>query len=278
MADQLNTAAGAFAAIIPEQWSNVYTTNLRAARPLTAAVARTYENEVQVGDTVRIPTWADGTANFVVDGQAVDAQSTDTSTQSLVVDKIIAYDEIVTKLADLQSFEYMNMLRDRTVNAIMTKIETYLHTLVSPSTSAPDHVIDIDTGTTLVVADILEAKDLLDTQNVALEGRKLICGTSQMNDLLTLDPMVNSDYGNGATGSVNGFLSKPSFGFDLASTTIAGNTAILFHPSFLQMAIQQDMEIKVDDLSSQGIRGHRVSSTLIMGAKQIDNTRVVKLS
>lgn len=278
MADEYNTAAGTFAAIIPEQWSSNYTDNLRSSHPLTASVARTYENEVQVGDTVRIPTWADGTAAFVVDGQAVDAQSTAQSTQSLVVDKIIAYDEIVTQLADLQSFEYMNMLRDRGTAAMLDKVDTYLYTLISPSTSAPDHVIDFDSGSTMVGADILEGKDLLDIQNVSSTERKLICGTAQYNDMLTLDPFVRSSYGNSATGSSQGVISEPAYGFDISSSTNAGAAAYLFHPSFMQMAIQKNLEVKVDDLSSQGIRGHRVSMTLIMGAKQIDNTRVVALS
>ena len=61
-------------------------------------------------------------------------------------------------------------------------------------------------------------------------------------------------------------------------TSELGNVAYLFHPAFMTMAIQEAMDIKVYDLGVDGQRGHRVNTDLLFGIKQLDSTRVVKLS
>ena len=277
MADQLHTTGGTLSAIVPENWSEKFTDVLRANRPLLAKVARTYEGDVQRGDTVRIPSLADGTAVILAEGAAADAVASTSTTSSLVVDEMVAIDHIVTTQGELQSISFMNHLRDGMVNAISQKMETQLFAAISPSTSAPDHVISYDSGSTLARADILEAKDLLDIQNVPVDNRCLITGTAQMNDLLTVDQLINADYGNGGMGTVNGYLSKPVLGFEAASTTNANTTTYLFHPSFLQMAVQKSLSIKIDDLSVLGQRGFRVSASLLFGYVQLHNDRVVTI-
>lgn len=277
MADQIMTTGGTNAAIVPEVWSDKFTDVLRANRPLLSKVATTYEGDVQRGDTVRIPSLADSTAVILPEGSANDAVAQTASTTSLVVDELVAVDHIVTTQAELQSISFMDHMRDGMVNAIAQKMETQLFAAISPSASAPDHVIAYDSGTTLTRADILEAKDLLDTQNVPVTDRVMITGVAQANDLLTIDQLINADYGNGGTGTVNGFLSRPILGFETAATTNAGTTTYLFHTSFLQMAVQKSIDIKVDDLSVLGQRGFRVSASLLFGYVQLHDNRVVTI-
>ena len=278
MADQIMTTGGTNAAIVPENWSEKFTDVLRATRPLLSTVSQTYAGDLNRGDTVRIPSLADSTAVILPEGAAADAVANTASTVSLVVDEMVALDHIVTTQAELQSISFMNHLRDGMTNAIAQKMETQLFSAIVPSASTPDHAIAYDSGTNLSRADILEAKDLLDTQNVPMQDRFMITGVAQMNDLLTVDQLINADYGNGGSGTVNGFLSSQVLGFNAAGSTNAGTTTYLGHPSFLQMVIQKSIDIKVDDLSVIGQRGFRVSASLLFGYLQLHDTRIVTIT
>ena len=61
-------------------------------------------------------------------------------------------------------------------------------------------------------------------------------------------------------------------------TSELGDVAYLFHPSFFTMAVQDQLAINVYDLGVDGQRATRVNCGLLYGQKQLDDTRVVKLS
>jgi hypothetical protein len=185
MADQIMTAATELGAIVPEVWSaNTYEV-LKNGLIMNASISHDYEGEIRdLGDTVRIhsiPEFSE--ASELAEGAKNDADSVTVTEQSLIINKRVVKDFILTKRAMVQSLNKMDKLRDHASFAILKKMDSTIISTISASTSAPDHDIAFDSGTTLALADILEAKELLDVANVSSEGRKGRCGTAQFNDL-----------------------------------------------------------------------------------------------
>lgn len=282
MADALMTASGDLSAIVPQIWSQKFTQNLRAALPWIDSVARDYEGEIaQIGDRVFIPTLPDGSvASLVLEGAQSDAQAVTATTTPLIINKQAVWDFNVTNIAQLQSIPFMDRMRDMAINAIMQRMQNEIIGAVVPSASSPDHTIAYVSGTTLAHADILAAKRLLDNQNVPDDGRVLISGTNQANDLLNVINFVNSQYRDAgmAAPSATGAVNQGLLGFQPKKTTANGNVTYAFHRSFLQMAVQRSLSIKIYDMGVVGQRSYRVNVDLLFGLVQNFNTRVVTIS
>lgn len=107
------------------------------------------------------------------------------------------------------------------------------------SSSAPDHILDYaNTPTdTLAQGDILEARRLLNVQNVPMEDRYLLVSPDQEKAMLAISDFVRADsYGN-AGGLMNGELGR-IYGFRvLMHSTLSAADAILYHKSAAGIAM-----------------------------------------
>jgi hypothetical protein len=76
----------------------------------------------------------------------------------------------------------------------------------------------------------------------------------------------------------SGSITTPVCGFTIRMTNVVSTTSYWFHPSFLTMAIQDQLSISIYDLGVEGTRGTRVNVDVLWGLKQLDNKRVVSIS
>jgi len=196
MADQIMTAGSELSVIVPEVWSRRFYDVLLAELPFAAIINDDYEGEIQnLGDTVKITTFPEfDEALELPEGSRNDAEALTPTQQNLVINSRIVKDFIVTNRAQLQSLPHMDKLRELAIFAINKKIQSKIIELSVPSTSAPDHQIAYDSGTTLALADILEAKELLDTQNVPQGDRHIVLGAAQLNDIFNITGFTSSDF------------------------------------------------------------------------------------
>lgn len=280
MADQLITAGVEATAIVPEIWSGRFFEVLLAELPFNSSISRDYEGDISdLGDIVNISTIPEFSgATDLSEGARNDADAVTITKQQLVINHRLVKDFIVTKRAQLQSLPMMDKLREHAVYAIMKKMQSLIIADIVPSASAPDHDIAFDSGTTLALADILEAKELLDQQDVPKSDRKLIGGVAQFNDLFNISGFTSRDFIPAGSPITEGSINTPVLGFSPQMTTELGNVAYCFHPSFMTMAIQDNLSLNVYDLGQDGVRANRVNVDLLMGVKQLDDTRIVKLS
>jgi hypothetical protein len=147
-----------------------------------------------------------------------------------------------------------------------------------PSASSPDHQIAFDSGTTLGLADILEAKELLDDADVPDDGsRAMVLGSAQWNDIFNITGFTSRDYVPTGSPLASGSLGASVLGFNPRLTTEVGNVSYLFHPIFMQMAVQKELQVKVFDQGVEGKRSMRINSTLLFGKVQVSNLRVVQI-
>lgn len=276
--DQVMTAGTELDALRPEIWSANFYPTLLEALPFNDSVARTYENEIKaLGDIVNItsfPQFSD--AQEVQEGEKVDAEGITAANTQLTVNKMLVKDFIVTDLAQIQTIDASNALRDLAYHSILKKMQSIIISLIVPSSSSPDHSIAFDSGTTLGLADILEAKELLDGADVPDSGRNMILGAAQWNDIFNITGLTSRDFVNGASME-SGALPSSVLGFMPKMTSEAGNVSYFFHPIFMQIAVQKALSVKVYDMGGQGYRQARVNSTLLFGAKQVSNLRVVTI-
>ncbi len=277
--DEMMTAGSNLSLIVPQIWSAKYYQVLLADLPFKSIISTDWEGEIaDLGDRVNISQFPEfDDADELAEDARADASAITVTGQQLVINKRVVRDFIVTKKATLQSLSHMDQLRELAIYSILKKIEKTIIESIVPSPSAPDNAIAFDSGTTLGLADLLEAKELLDNVNVPAGDRHMVVGSAQLNDLFNITGFQSSDFVLSGGGLQTGQVPTQLLGFNPHFTTLAGNVAYLFHKSFMTMASQQGMDVKEYDLGVDGKRASRINVDTLYGLKQMDSTRVVTI-
>lgn len=280
MADSMHRTGTELSVLVPEIWSSKYYDVLLAELPMADTLSRDYEGEIQsLGDTVNVSQFPEfGDAVELAEDQRNDAAAVTVSQIQLIINKRVAQDFIITNTAMLQSLPAVQKLQELAIYSIMKKIQSLIIALIVPSASAPDHTLAYDSGTTLALADALEAKELLDNQDVPLSNRHLCMGSAQMNDLFNITGFTSNEFGASNAPLINGGLPAQILGFMPHFSSLFGNTTYWYHSSFFQMAAQQGMNVSQYDLGVDGKRAMRINCDTLLGLKQFDNTRVVTIA
>lgn len=280
MANQIMTNGTELASIAPEVWSAKFQETNRLMLPFLDSVADDWQGEISdLGDILNINQLPDfSEADTLAEGSQADAEAITSSQTQVTINQRPYKDFIVTKKAQLQSLEFMDQLRDNAVFAIQRKMQQIIIDAISPSSSAPDHVISYDSGSTLALADILEAKELLMTANCPQERLSMVVGAAQWNDLYNVSSFTSRDFQPSGSPLSSGEFAVPLAGFAPKFTTAAGSSSYLFNATFMALVVQQDINIEVVSLGADGIRGTRVNVDALMAVAQLDNVRVVSIS
>jgi len=136
---------------------------------------------------------------------------------------------------------HMDKLRDLAIFSIDKAINAEIISTTVPSASTPDHAIAYDSGSTLALADMLEAKELLDDQNVPMSDRHMVVDSAQLNDLFNISGFTSSDFLTSGAPLQSGEVSSPLLGFMPHFSTSASAVTYMFHRSYLTLAAQQGM-------------------------------------
>lgn len=280
MADQIFTQATELVVLSPEIWSARLQELNRATLPFLDSVDMSWSGEAAgMGDIVNINKIPDfDQASVLAEGAAGEAESITATQTQLTINQRPYKDFIVTKKAQLQSLPFMDQLREHAVYSISKKMQQIIIDAIVPSASNPDHQIAFDSGTTFALADLLEAKELLLEANCPQSGLIAVFGSEQLSDLYNITGFVSRDFVPSGSPLSSGEFATPLAGFQPKFTTVAGDVVYLFHPSFLTMVVQQQMNVEVVSMGAEGVRATRVNSDVLMGVVQLDNQRVVTVS
>ena len=280
MSDQIERASTELSVLVPELWSAKYYDVLLAALPMADTISKDYQGEIaNLGDTVNVSQFPEfGDAVELAEDQKNDASAITVAQIQLIINKRIAQDFIITNLAMMQALPAMEKLQELAIYSILKKIQALIVSLIVPSPSAPDHTLAYTTGTTLALADILAAKELLDAEDVPKSNRHMCVRAAQVNDMFNISGFTSTDFGVSNAPLLNGGLPSQILGFMPHFSSLFGNTSYFYHSSFFQMATQQGMSVSVYDLGVDGKRAQRVNCDTLLGLKQFDNKRVVTIS
>lgn len=258
---------------VQKYWAPVYTKQLRANLLLGALVNKQYQGSItRGGDTVRVSQINAPSGELKTVGTDADVFSPEaisTSYVDIVADKRAVASYEFQDLVQLQSQigqdnpEVMEALN----YAMASQINTYLYSLVNPSTSSPDHLLN---SVTDFNASQLAACRLLAAQAKwrAEPGWYALLDPSYYSDVMNATTLVSSDYGATDAPTISGQVALKRFGFNIfEDNSRPTDTALLFHPDFLHMVMQSEVQIKISDLHSQKKFGVVMSVDVIFGAK-----------
>jgi hypothetical protein len=158
-----------------------------------------------------------------------------------------------------------NMLQD-----IANQINGLCYGLVSPSSTAPDHIIveaDLDADALLTIRGLAAAQNWN-----KMKPWNILCATNYYNDVLGDTTLASSDYGGQDRPTIGGQLALPRYGFNIFEDTTTGlgeNAGIAFHPDFLALVMQTEIRFKISDLHAVGQFGFSLTADVVCGAKQL---------
>jgi hypothetical protein len=251
-------------------WAPMFTKRLRENTILASLVNKDYEGSiVRGGDTVRVSQIVDVNGQILTVGTDADTFSTEalqTVSVDIKADKRAVASIEFQDLVELQTQIDGTKVQDTLMYAMSRQINNYLYSLVAPSSSAPDHTI---TGVTDFNSSQLGAARVLAAQaKWSPEGGWYALLSPQYNqDLMNSTTMVSSDFVSDAP-TIAGVIASKRYGFNIVEdNSRTGDYALLFHPDFMHMVQQTQVQVKISDLHAQKRFGFVMSVDLIFGGK-----------
>ena len=274
---------------VQKVWGAFAVDEFRDMHLLPNLVNKPYEGQIlREADTVYVSQITPATGENRTVGVDADSFGTEKMTTNRVAVQankraVAAYE--FTDLAEIQSQlgSADSEVRTSLLHGVMAQINDYLYSLISPSTSAPDHVLDS-------VTDFNSAQFAICRK---LAGAAKWPKSSPMNDWYALlDPsyysdamddttLSNADYGNVDRPVINGQIAQPRFGFNVYEDTTDGLTseiantgagtdtedaALLFHKDFMHCVMQTEPRFKISDKHPNNQFGYVISCDVIYGA------------
>lgn len=257
-------------------WSPLFMDELRQTNLLYNVVNKDYTGDLkQMGDTVKVnqinaPTGQRLTIDGAGVGRTFTPETMSLSTVSITADQrlVASYD-----FHDLVAIQTMidpvgaraQEVRAAMVQAISNQLNTYLYSLVAPTTT-------IASVAAMTAATVAQARELA---AIAKWGYTKpwysLLAPQYYSDLLTDVTITSADFNGGESPTVSGQIGLKRYGFNIFedNTQTAGATAggLFFHPDFLYMVTQQEPRFKISDKHSQHEFAYVMSVDWVIGAK-----------
>lgn len=257
---------------ISKQWSPMMTKELRENTLLIGAVNKDYEGEIrQKGDTVYVsqlnaPTGQNLDVDVDADSFATESMSTSRVTIRANRRAVAAYD--IEDIVDLQSEldKDSSEVYEALKFSVEKQINDYLYSLVSPSTSAPDH--EISSVTDLNFAQLSAIRVLAgEAKWNKLKPWWALCSPAYYGDLMDDATLSSTDYGAADTPVIQGEIALKRMGFNIyEDNSRTGDYGLFFHPDFLHLAMQTELRFKLSDQHSNKRFGYVLSADIVYGA------------
>jgi len=257
---------------VQKYWAPLFSKELRASLLLGSLVDKKYQGDLKaMGDTVRVSQVNAPTGQLLTvgtDADSFDSEAISTSYVDVTANKraVAAYE--FHDLAQLMSQidnnpEVMEALK----YSVAKQVNTYLYSLVSPSTSSPDHSIASVTD--------FNASQLAACRTLAAQakwadapGWYALLDPQYYSDLLSATTMASTDYGATDAPLVGGKIALKRLGFNVfEDNSRSADYGLLFHPDFMHMVSMSEVQIKISDLHSQKKFGVLMSVDWVFGAK-----------
>ena len=257
---------------VQKYWAPLFTKELRENLLLGGLVNKDYQGQIKKGgDTVYVSQINAPTGQLLTVGTDADSFTSSKISMSRVTVtankravasyKVADEAELQSQLAD-QNSEMRNSLR----YAMDQQINDYLYTLAIPATSAPDHTVG---SVSAMNAAAVNANRLLAATAKwdRAKGWFALLDPSYYTDVLADTTLMSADYGAADRPVVGGQTSLPRYGFNiLEDNSLATDVGYFFHPDFMHLVMQTEVQVKVSDLHPLGQFGFLISCDVIFGA------------
>ena len=242
-------------------------------------------NEVPIkgGDTVYISQINKPTSTVKTIGTDADSFSTNTLSSKQVTF------EVNKRAVSAYEFEDLGILMSQLENedseiraSLMAdckeQINDYIKSLISPSSSAPDHTLTSVTDYNLAQVSAVRTLAAAAKWGSANEPWFKVLAPSFYSDVLDDTTMADVRYGASDAPVIAGKTVLPRLNFNiLEDNSLSNDTGFAFLPSFMFGAFGTP-QFKVSDLHAQGKFGFNISCNVVFGAKQWDDERVISIA
>lgn len=232
---------------------------------------------VKGSSSVKIPRRTQFAAADKSENTALTAQELTFAVDTLDLTKNKAIYAALEKIAEVQAtpnVEAEIITEMAKELALQVDNDIYVQLLLA-SAAAPDHRIAF-AGASLAATDLLEARRLLNVQNVPMDGRIVCISPDEEKALLAIDNFIRADAYGSAGGLVNGEIGKLYGMVVVMSNVITAGLPVVFHKSAVAYANQLAPEYSTDfDLKNTS---KEYLLNMIYGVKVLDSgKRQVKL-
>lgn len=251
-------------------WAPMFMDELRESLLLGALVNKQYQGDIkQEGDTVyvsQINAPVGQLRTVGTDADIFDSELLSTSRISIVANKRATAAFEMADLVDLQSQlgSQQSAIREALLFSVSKQINDYLFTLVSPSTSSPDH--ELNSVTDMNAAQLAAIRLLAAQAKWKKDGWWALVDPSYYSDILNATTLTSADYVPDAP-IVGGQVVRPRFGFNiLEDNSIGTDKGLFFHPDFMHLVMQMQPRFKVSDMHAGKKFGYLISCDIVFGA------------
>jgi len=266
------TTVGSVADQVQKFWAPMFMKELRESLLLGALVNKDYDGEIKkMGDTVYISqvNAPQGELRTVgTDADSFNSEALSMTRVSVTANKRAVAAFEVEDLAEIQSQlgAQQSAIRDSLKFAVEAKINDYLYSLVSPSTSSPDHLLNSITD---MNAAQLNAIRLLAAQAKWDRSKPWygLVDPSYYSDILNAATLTSQDYVGGEMPIIGGQVVNKRFGFSLLEDNSRGtDKGLFFHPDFMNLVMQSQPTFKISDQHANKKFSYLISVDVIFGA------------
>jgi len=266
-----------YSPIVPTIWSKEFYEELRPQLGISALISNDYEGEIsQLGDKVKVQQLlTPGRAQILTsDNEAYSTQIPTFANIDLEVNKRAIYPVDVTDWAKYQANpKYQDEIRKIIAHEIARALDQAILDEIAPGSS-------IGGQAAMSKALFAQASRVLSLNNVPNDGRRIaLIDEYYLEDLIQVNELLSRDYATTGSAFLTGKLKDPIYGFQIYVTNLLDKeNAYFFHPSFMQIAIQQGADYKEIDLEGNtNIVAMRVRGMNLFGLKQFDANRVYRV-
>jgi len=256
---------------VQQFWAPLFMEELRENHLLGALVNKEYDGDIkQQGDTVYVSQINAPVGQLLTvgtDADSFNSEALSTSRVSVVANRRAVAAFEVADLAQIQSQigSQDSAIRKALMFSVMAQVNDHLYSLVDPSTSAPDHLLNSISN--MDASQLSAIRLLAAVAKWPNDGRWYgLIDPSYYSDVLNAATMTSSDYVPDQA-LVGGQLVNKRFGFNLLEdNSRATDKGLFFHPDFLLYVTQLLPTFKISDMHAQKKFGYLISVDLVFGA------------
>ncbi len=262
--------------IVPEIWSDEFYEELRPQLGIAALINNDFEGEIKsLGDKVKVQQFqTPGRAQILTsDNEAYDDKVPVITNVDLEINKRAVYPVSVTDWAKYQaSPKYREEIRKIQVHEIARAIDETILDTIAPDASSSGNAA-------MTKGLIAKMARVLDVNKVPSQDRVLVMDPFYKEDMVSINEVISRDFNATSSVFMDGVLKDPIYGFKVyISNLLPADTCFSWHPSFMQIAVQQGAEYKEMDLeASSNVPSMRTRAMNLFGLKQFDAKRVYKV-
>jgi len=256
---------------IPEKFSKDVIMHTKSVLVIADAVNRDYQDDLQYGSVVNIPSFTEGSDTEVTPGTEPTPVDSVGTPAAITVNKWRQVTHEISKMTKVQNWpDYFSKAAKSQAYTIRKRVDTDLGALFSTLSSSSVYGSDGQEFTDDIVLAIMQ---VLDEADVPEEDRVIIGDPSMKVDILKIDKFIRNDYVRNPvvpTGKIGDLYNMPVRVTNNLTAATTGNYGVMMHREALGLVIQSNPDSQIIPMPWKFIT--RLTTDVIYGVAEVRDT------